>query len=111
MPSAPEVAYRHGEIRPAEVLDQPIAQHVGNAYRHEAVSGKVGVDLDGIDNAGHKAVHTREILEIAIDIIHEDARPVGNGQFEEQAPHHTFEALDGECLVERSRLLNLREQL
>ena len=88
MPPPPELLNGLGEIGSPEVDRQTDAQHLPGPNGHGRVSGKVAVDLQGVDRRGKHQANARKTGISAVDAVHQHRRPVRNHQLQKIAPGH-----------------------
>ena len=86
MPSSPEISQRLSEIRPDEVRLQFYPEQLAASYRHQRITGEIGINLNGIENARQKQRRSIMLRDITINRIDINSQTVGKTQLQYPPP-------------------------
>ena len=111
VPSPPQFARGLREERPVEVGLQVEAQHASQSESHAGVAGKIGVELDGVEQGGHQNLHARSLPHLVENAVERRPDAVGNDEFEEAAPAQEFQSACHFHIVEPTAGLQLWQQV
>ena len=107
MPSLPKLRYTAGKIRALKILGQFNAHYLRHTCRNVYAAGKIGIDLDTIDNGSNEYFNAGILLIVTKKLIHQKSRPIGDYQLFEKSPQNKLGASFRLCKIKAV----MREQL
>ena len=111
MPAAPEFLQRRREIRAFEIYHQLDIQKLRHASGDIGITGKIAVNLEGIEKGGHTKGDSRIGRDVIINHIHQRYDHVRDGDLLEITPGNQLRALDGSVRVKAVLLFQLGQQM
>ena len=100
VPAAPEIADAAGKEGLAEVFGQRHAEALGGAQHHVHAAGKLGVELQGVEQGTHQHGGAGVFGPVVKDGLDVHVGPVGDDEFFHHAPQDALHA-EGEGAVVR----------
>ncbi len=111
MPTLPEFRYRPGIIRSLKILHQAEAQNASSADGDVRVAGEIAVNLIGEKESAYGKLQSVVSPRRCINVIDVKGEPVGDDQFFEETPGHSFESAGDAVIIKWMNLAKLMDKV